>query len=776
MRTAMAFVFGLLVATGLSQTFTVDLTLADKSIGTETWDIKSDGTFESTSKIDVAGQKVDSKLSGRFEQEKLVSYRLELTTNGTLAKLEWDGAKLKIEVPNRKVPDQDVKNPGGASFANYHMQTLRTIFARYDAATGGRQDIKALMVESGALVDTHVTRLGASSVQIDGKQVGITRWTVELGMVQLQAVQGQDGRILGVYVPSQQFKAIIRGFDEVFVDPTTRMPELSQPTFVAQIDKAIKIPMRDGVSLVAEIVRPATEGKYPVILSRTPYGRAGVALTGEWWAKRGYVFVAQDCRGRGDSDGDWVPFENERKDGIDTIEWISKQPWCNGSVGMIGASYGGLVQWSAAVEKPRALKAIIPQVSPPGSAFLNIPWDHGVFFLYANTWWSGIVRDKNAQFGGFSVPKPQGLTTLPLEKVDDEVWGRNLPYFDSWVRRNAASDYPNWNYMREIESVRLPVLMISGWFDGDGIGTKVNWEAQRKSGNPNRWLIYGPWTHVFNSSSTIGDTTFGPDSVMELDSIYLRFFDTYLKGKNVQFDRQPRVRAFVMGENRWHTLEDWPAPKANEVSYYLSTDGPANGSSSAGKLSPEKPGIQEPSRYTYNPANAKVPDEIADADPSKASFVVKAEDFKDSCLTFRTDPFEKALTLTGPIALEFYFSSSAKDTDFFASIYAVDAKGVIRAVGTGGKIGAKYISGFEKPKLIVPGKIYKTRIDLWDTAYRFEKGERLMVEITSSAFPIYARNLNTGEPAFGATRMVAAHQTIYHDAKHPSRLSFRVLP
>ncbi len=749
---------------------------ADKLAGSESWTIQEDGAFESTGMMEVAGQKVSSKMTGRFDGGKVARYRQELIANGTPIEVAWDGKKVTAKVSGKDQPERAFEHAPAGGFSNTHLQLIRGLVAAYDLTSGGRQPVDVLAPENGVVMKANLTRLGASSVPIKGKPVSVTRWALELGTSQLQVASGENHVILGVQLPIQFFKATVEGYEEVFVDPTTRYPELSQPTVPrTRVEKGVKLKMRDGTTLVAEVVRPEGDAKYPTILSRTPYGRAGFALVGEWWAKRGYAVVSQDCRGRGDSEGDWVPFEQERKDGFDTVQWIAAQPWSDGNVGMIGGSYGGLVQWAAAVEQPPALKCIIPQVSPP-TAFFNIPYDHGVFFLYGNTWWSGIVKDKNASFSGLAIPKIDGLLTLPIDKVDDQVWGRNIPFFDSWLQRDTPKQFAGFNYQNEIERVRIPVLMISGWFDGDGIGTKLNWESQRVGGNPNRWLIYGPWTHIFNATTAIGEMDFGPDSVLDLDSVYLRFFDAYLKKKPVRWDQTPRVQAFVTGANRWRNLDDWPSPASKERTLYFSSEGPANGAASVGSLVETPASEQEPSRYTYNPANVQISEELRNPDPNQAKFYLDMKDFKDDELSFRSTPMSEPMEIGGPIRAEIFFATTAKDTDFFASIYDMDAKGRLRAIGTGGKIRAKYLSGWDNPKLLTPGRTYRATIELWDTAHRFEKGHRLVVTLSSCQFPLYARNLNTGEPYFGATRMVAAHQTIFHDAKRPSAIRFRVLP
>jgi putative CocE/NonD family hydrolase len=263
--------------------------------------------------------------------------------------------------------------------------------------------------------------------------------------------------------------------------------------------------------------------------------------------------------------------------------------------------------------------------------------------------------------------------------------------------------------------------------------------------------------------------------------IYLRWFDTWLKNKPALWDKQPKVRVFITGVNEWRELGDWPDLRSREMTLYLSSDGPANGAASVGELIAKAPGIQEPDRYTYNPAGAQIPKELKEIKSfldllAGASTLVKIEPGKSDMLVYKTPPMNDPIEIGGPIDLDLYFSTSAKDTDFFASLVDINEKGEMRIIGLPGKIRARYLSGWDKPALIQPDKVYKATIALWDTAHQLKKGHRLGIVIDSQMFPGYARNLNTGDPIRNATRMVAAHQTIYHDAKRPSALRFRLLP
>ena len=317
-----------------------------------------------------------------------------------------------------------------------------------------------------------------------------------------------------------------------------------------------------------------------------------------------------------------------------------------------------------------------------------------------------------------------------------------------------------------MSKIKIPVLHISGWWDGDGIGTKLNWAKLREAKHQYQWLIYGPWGHDFNSSSRYEDVDYGADAIMELDSLYLRWFDTWLKDKKVNWEKQPRVRVFVTGANQWRELSDWPDPKSEPLTFYLSSTGPANGAASGGKLLLAPPKSEKPDQYVYDPAKVKLPEETD-------STIVKIPGDKKDLLVYKTEPLKEALDIAGPIELELYFSTNVKDTDFFASLVDVDEKGEMRLIGLPGKIRARYLSGWDTPTLLQPGKTYKAVIALWDMAHRLEKGRRLGIIIKSEMFPYYARNLNTGEPNAEATRMVTATQTIYHDAKRPSALRLR---
>jgi uncharacterized protein len=746
--------------------------------GTNTYQTHPDGKFESVTELNIAGMVLKSRLTGRLVDGAITEFEIINVEGGREVKTSAKDGKAQITVGG-KTREAEYK-PSKVLFGNLHPVLSETMVKALDPAKEGTQSIEVFMLDAAATVKVDVLKKKTRAIEAGGKQQVAVVYLVRFPSVEFDIHLAQGSQFAAWDIPAQKLQAIRSGYEVFLVDKTTLYPELSQPTMKTKIEKGVKIKMRDGIELVADIVRPAEEGKYPTILVRTPYGREGFWQEGEWWARRGYIHIAQDTRGRNESGGEWVPFAHERKDGYDTIDWIARQSWSDGRVGMIGGSYVGWVQWAAAVEAHPALKCIVPQVSPP-DLFFNFPIDHGVPMFIHTIMWTDLMKEKKASFPLQLPGKLEKLSILPLSKVDDEMLGRNVPFYDEWFGKETPSSFASANYMPDINKVKIPVLHISGWWDGDGIGTKLNWAKMRALGHKDQWLVYGPWSHEFNSNSRFGDVEYGPEAIIDLDSIYLRWFDTWLKNKPAQWEKQPKVRVFVTGANEWRELEDWPDSRSREMTLYLSSDGPANGAASVGELVAATPGEQEPDRYTYNPASVRISKELKEAKSLRElqagiSTVVEIEPDENGVLVYKTPPMNDPIEIGGPINLDLYFSTSAKDTDFFASLVDIDEKDVMRIIGMPGKIRARYVRGWEKPALLQPGKVYRTTIALWDTAHQVKKGHRLGVLIKSQMFPSYARNLNTGEPIRNATRMVVAHQTIYHDAKRSSALRFRLLP
>ncbi|CAN5453056.1 hypothetical protein BH11ARM1_BH11ARM1_10300 [soil metagenome] len=749
------------------------VTYGGNPAGESTYKANPDGTFVASISMTLGPTKLTENITGKFENNKLTSLLGNLDRGTGAGTLKFEDGKWLATPPKGK----EIEIPGVKDVSVYCGNLLPqfnySLFKAVDFTKKQTQTVEALMVDGPTVLDVKV--LPKEERKTPG---GMARfYHVEFASVGVEYVTDESGEVVGMDVPSQKLRLVADGWDGLFIDPFAKYPELSPAKSQPLPPTTQKMMTRDGVELVQTVILPAGGGKFPVVFERTPYNRKSASVGADSYVRRGYAYVCQDVRGRTDSSGEWVPFVNEMNDGYDTLDWISKQPWCDGNVGMIGASYDGFVQWAAAASLHPALKCIIPQVSPPMDAMSNLPYEGGMFFLYGDVWWAKIVSGKSTDMSTVqaSLPNPKGFLTLPLSKVDDAVLGHDVPFFNKWLTQTTSKDWNGFYFYDQAKKITIPALHISGWWDGDEIGTNKNWEAMRANGLKNQWLIYGPWTHFFNTTSKLGDVDYGDTAIIDLDTLYIRWFDTYLKHKDVGMGKIPHVQAFITGANKWVTGTDWPLPASKSKSLYFSAQTSANGLKSKGLLVDAPAASQKPSVYTYDPAKAIIPSLYFNVDPSKASTKIgKDDDSKDSWV-FRTEAMKQATTITGPFDVELQFSTSAKDTDFIVGFADEDEKGVMHVIGQGGKIRASYLSGFDKVRPLTPGKIYTAHLKPWDFAHQFAKGHKVVVQISSNAFPQFARNLGTAEPIATATKMVAQKNSLFHDKIHPSKITFRVV-
>jgi putative CocE/NonD family hydrolase len=528
-----------------------------------------------------------------------------------------------------------------------------------------------------------------------------------------------------------------------------------------------RIPMRDGVTLSADIYRPVAPGRYPVVLMRTPYNKNGAAILkeGRAFAGRGYVYVAVDVRGRGDSDGEWRPYFHEGDDGYDAIEWCAAQTWSTGKVGTIGRSYVGYNQWVAAARTPPHLAAMIA-LAPMADPFEDV-WITGPGGVPTPTMisWYHLTAGKVEQ-NMSAVDWDRLNWHLPLLTMD-EAAGRPNERWRSIILHSKRDDW--WEplrYQDRFERVRVPALHISGWYDDTQRATPMNYIGMRTRAATDevrraQKLVIGPWPHAINSTQKLGRLDFGPTAVIDLFDLELRWFDRWLKGKEAAPEK--RVRLFAMQSNRWFDADDWPIPQTQFVKYYLSANG---------TLAPAVPGSEPPDRYRYDPANPTPfitePSFAQLGGPDDYSQVERRSDM----LLYTTAPFEQPMLLCGPLSAHIFAASSVTDTDFMVKVLDVWPDGYVQRLNDG-MVRARFRGGWEKPELIVPGRVYGYDIDVWNTCQTLLPGHRVRVEVASSAFPKFDRNPNTGEPIGTTARMQVADQAIYHDAQRPS---YVVLP
>jgi putative CocE/NonD family hydrolase len=557
-------------------------------------------------------------------------------------------------------------------------------------------------------------------------------------------------------------------------------------------ERGVTVTMRDGVILRADIYRPKGDGRFPVLLQRTPYNKSGGVAFGLQAAARGYVVIIQDVRGRYTSDGEWYTFKHEPDDGYDTVEWAAALPYSNGKVGMWGGSYVGATQMLAAIAHPPHLAGICPVVTA-SNYHENWTYQGGAFEQWFNqSWTSGLAQDTlnrsvvnhtNALGGMWKLP----LANYPLFNFSDEsapVSTASLaPYFLDWLAHPSYDQY--WKQLSIEEhfgDITVPILHVAAWHDifqggslRNYVGIKAHGGSEAARRGQHLFVTIGG--HA-GSGRKIGDVDFGPAAAeFDEDEITLKWYDYLFKGTQNEFAGKP-VKIFVMGANQWREEDDWPLTRAQSTRYFLHSAKSANSLRGDGSLSTVPPRSETADHYVYDPSNP-VPtvggplccDSNHLAPGPRDQRAVEA---RDDVLIYTTPAFAQDTEVTGPVSLELFAKSSAVDTDFTAKLVDVAPDGFAQNL-TEGIVRARYRDSREKADLINPGQVYKFTIDLWSTSNVFRKGHTLRLEISSSNFPRFDRNLNTGEdPAF-ARNYVSATNTVYHDAEHPSSLILPVV-
>lgn len=547
----------------------------------------------------------------------------------------------------------------------------------------------------------------------------------------------------------------------------------SEPGLAFESDVPVR--MRDGVELTANVWRPKAAGKYPAILLRSPYGK----MDEKWdearrYVKAGYVMVVQDCRGRGKSGGFWDPFRYDAEDGFDTQEWVGKQPWCNGELGTAGGSYGGWTQWASAANASPHLKTMVPTV-PFDNAY-DISHAGGSFQLALLMGWGMAV-------GGVA-PGPDKLQEafrhLPLENFGDQ-FAKKIPYLNEWVKHATFDEY--WAQRSRpggYGDVTVPVLNIGGWYDIFSKTTidltrQVRAVSKDQQARKNQFVVIGPWAHGVGGRKT-GELDFGEKAKFSVSEWQFKWFEYWLKARGPGVKDWPPYYLFVMGENRWRAEQEWPLKRTQFTAYYLHGQGKANGLKSDGQLSTAAPGEEVADRFEYdadNPVPTAGGNNLVGA-PAGPYDQTKVE-AREDVLVYSTAPLEKDLEVTGPVKVILYASSSARDTDFTAKLVDVHPDG--RAFNLcDGIIRARYRNSLTQASLLEPGKPEQFEIDLWVTSNLFQAGHRVRLEISSSNFPRFDRNPNSGKPFGTDTELLTAKQTIYHDASRASRLVLPVIP
>lgn len=577
--------------------------------------------------------------------------------------------------------------------------------------------------------------------------------------------------------------------------------KLSKPQYETVHEKNLEVPMRDGTILRANVTRPKAEGQFPGVLERTPYNKEGGSENAigspEFFAQRGYAVVLQDVRGMFASEGEFYPFRDDgaglNRDGYDTVEWMAEQPWCDGNVGSIGGSYSGVTQYRNALSRPPHLRAMFVRES---SADYYQEWVYrsGAFELGFNLSWLHTVTSINlanlVEEG--DLERQQKVLAQVKEELDD--WYARLPlypcpfveglsdWYNTWLE--TPEDGPYWsqfNVEKYHDQMEMPTYHLGGWFDIFQAGTLKNFMGMKRrsrteKARQSQKLIIGPWVHgPGNINNQIaGEFDFGADAAIDSNELRLPWLDYWLKGIDSGIMTDAPVRLFVMGRNEWRDEADWPLPDTRYSNYYL--HGGNSGSIDSlndGTLSSTPPsGSENPASFVYDPDHP-----VPTAGGNTLNIIGGVHDHRQVdalCLTFTSEPLSAEFEVTGPVKAVLYGMSSAPDTDWVVRLEDIDPEGYSRNL-CDGILRARYRDSFEQPELLDPGKIYRFEVDLWATSNAFMPGHRIRVAVTSSCFPRFDRNLNTGGPINREAVGQVAVNTVFYDEFRPSHIVLPVI-
>ena len=578
--------------------------------------------------------------------------------------------------------------------------------------------------------------------------------------------------------------------------------KLSQPQYEIKLEFDVKVLMGDGAKLSANIWRPDAEGKFPVIFMYNPYDNTSRSMIkkAQYFVPRGYVFAAIDVRGRYDSEGAsylyWDPdWRNGKFDGQDVYDchtWLGEQPWSTGKIGMTGGSYLGFVQWMGAPLANPYLTTLIPYVSPD---------DH-----YDNVFPNGALQLSNslnllAILGNLTANNNNDLRSyfwdwdklyrhLPIRTMDEAMFGQTDILWQDLVDhpdndhywRFSVGDRPRAGEMSagKYPQVKVPTLNITGWYDQVSQATINNYLGMVRYGpeelRDQHHLLVGPWRHGVGPRE-VGDLDYGPEADVDFLPIELRWYDYWLKGIDNGMMDEPPVDIFVMGENRWRSEQEWTLSRAQETKYYFHSSGRANTRFGDGSLNTTPPADEPTDSFVYDPEDP-VPTyggNVSMYPSTGGPRDQRAIQRRDDVLVYTGGTLTKDIEVTGRILTKVYAASSAADTDFTAKLVDVHPNGYAQLLAEG-IIRARYRNSFKKQELLTPEEVYEYTVDLWSVSHVFQKGHKIQVEISSSNFPKYDRNPNTGHKYGEDAELQKASQAMYHNSQYPSHIIFPVVP
>ena len=544
----------------------------------------------------------------------------------------------------------------------------------------------------------------------------------------------------------------------------------------------VKVPMRDQTLLSTDLYLPRNSDPAPTILIRTPYSNnldASIA-SARRYANHGYACAIQDCRGRWDSQGEYYPFR-EGADGYDTQQWIGQQDWSNGKIGMAGGSYLGAVQWTSAPHKSPYLTCMTPRVIccdyrdglvfPGGALQLNVMMTWGMR--------TNARTGQNIDFHHWNT----AFHHLPMIDMD-EAAGRALNFWKDWIRHpDYGSYWEEFDDEQRYSAIAAPAFNMGGWYDLYAAQTFTNFNGLRlQGGSPaakQSKLIVGPWPHALSASTRTGDIDFGAHSLYDLDGAEMRWFDYWLKDIGNGIVDEPPIELFIMGINQWRSEWEWPLARTEWRVAYFDSGGHANSVIGDGRLSFSEPQGAEADYFTYDP---HYPVQTLGGNNCCSPHIVpwgpydqRPAEMRGDVLCYTSEPLAEDLEVTGPIQVVLYAITDGRDTDWTAKLVDVSPSGYAMNL-CDGIIRARYRENRSEAKLLEPGTVYEYTIEVGVTGNVFKKGHRIRVDISSSNFPRFDRNPNTGNEYGIDAELRTAQQTVFHSKARPSHVLLPIIP
>lgn len=684
----------------------------------------------------------------------------------------------------------------GIFYGRLRMGEGQTLLSRRDVFSGNSEEWKSLtekengfyksfmkmdflaIAEKADLYEKHLK--GTGEIVFDGE-----RYTSEDGLNYLQRDVKfpnnklmEKGRLLAVVCPAREMVSVLveEGCEERTVLKMWRQTWPDERIYGVTCAGKFDVPMRDGVRLSTDVYLPkGAEEAVPAVLVRTPYGKEEGCESYYRYVQRGYAVVIQDVRGRNLSEGEWMPNFHEVEDGDDTLNWIASQNWSSGKVGMVGGSYLGYVQWAAAASGNPYLKALISVVCA-GSAFVDMPRRGGSLTSGMLAWAFSVSRKEFRQEMMERDDWEEVLGIRPLSELPLKALGREVPFLTKWFEKSDYNDF--WrrtNWKERSKGARIPALIQSGWFDDNGMGTTEAMEIVHDFPAGLRKVILGPWQHSGNSRYDMHGVSFGSKALrFDLDYIYFKWFEHFLKGIENGIDKTAPVEYYTVGEEKWKTAENWPVPQTKVTDIYLTGEGGANTSAGDGRLVFEKPEEECADAYDYDPANPAV--HIIDMSENEIEVPedYTEEEKRQDILCYTSEVLEQNITVTGDMTAELYVSSDAPDTDFVVRVTDVDENG--RSIKLAdGILSARYRNGFEKSEFLKKDEVVCLRIRTTKISNCFKKGHRIRLTVTSGAKNLVFPNSNTVD-GYNSTSYVTARNKVYHGGKYASRVILRLEP